>query len=334
MVLSGDVARARKAAERLFGLRLDDETQVQLAAQVSGLGMHDLAEAVLARARRRAGGDASSLVGLMSQCQRQGKADVAIQVAGQTLRQTAGSRQQAMPGSSNQNDQARTEAVNVFARSGRLKDLIARAEAQIAASPTSLPILQTLVDYYQADGRKAKVEATYERMAGLRADDARLRFQIASQHARAGSPGEAVEHYKAAIAKEPALFMNGCSEVQNAFIQAGKADELVKHYEAIDFKAFANNPHVVINAVQSLIGPDKTRGRALALLRKAWKGMPASRSHSLASLYNDQAWQTPPRRMTTPEMSRSRRPARRCSSPSSGCSTRTRGGRTAGSRPR
>src|SRR5262249_5383111 len=85
-VLTGDVDRARKAAERLFNLRLDTETQVQLAAQMHHLGMHDLAEAVLARARRRAGNNANTLVGLMQQYQRQNKLDVAVQVAHQILR--------------------------------------------------------------------------------------------------------------------------------------------------------------------------------------------------------------------------------------------------------
>ena len=93
----GDVERARKASERLFGLRLDADTQVQLATQMNQLGMHDLSEAVLARARRRSGGNAGALVSLMLQYQKQGKADVAVQVANQILRQTSGARQ-AQPG--------------------------------------------------------------------------------------------------------------------------------------------------------------------------------------------------------------------------------------------
>ena len=46
-VLSGDLERARQAAERLFGLRLDTDTQVRLAGQMHQLGLHELAEAVL-----------------------------------------------------------------------------------------------------------------------------------------------------------------------------------------------------------------------------------------------------------------------------------------------
>ena len=84
-VLTGDLERARQAAERLFGLRLDTETQVSLAGQMSQLGQHELAEAVLGRARRRAGNKATALVGMMLQYQSQGKPQTAVQVAMQIL---------------------------------------------------------------------------------------------------------------------------------------------------------------------------------------------------------------------------------------------------------
>ncbi len=68
--------------------------------------------------------------------------------------------------------------MQVFARSGKLKELIARAESQLETSPTSMQLLQTLVDYYQADNQRDKVKATYEKIAKLRPDDAKLRFQV------------------------------------------------------------------------------------------------------------------------------------------------------------
>ena len=52
---SGHVERARQAAQRLFGLRLDLDTQMSLAPQMHGLGLHELADAVLGLARRNAG---------------------------------------------------------------------------------------------------------------------------------------------------------------------------------------------------------------------------------------------------------------------------------------
>ena len=87
-IATGNLDRARQAAERLFGLRLDTDTQVRLAGQMHQLGLHELAEAVLGRARRRAGNKASALVGLMLQYQRQDKVDAAVQAALQILQST------------------------------------------------------------------------------------------------------------------------------------------------------------------------------------------------------------------------------------------------------
>ena len=291
-VLAGDVERARKASERLFGLRLDADTQVQLATQMNQLGMHELSEAVLARARRRSGGNSAALVSLMNQYQKQGKADVAVQVANQILRQTSGVRQ-TQPGMVNSNDQARAEAVQVFARSGKLKELIARAESQLETSPTSLQLLQTLVDYYRADNQRDKVKATYEKIAKLRPDDAKLRFQIALQLSQSGAAAESLEHFRVALKKEPALFANQYYYVQQAFQQAGKADELVKLYDSMDFKTFQSNPYIIQNTIQNLFQNDATREQGMALLRKAWKEMPDSRAALLSRIYNNEVWKLP-----------------------------------------
>ena len=57
-IAAGNAERARRAAERLFGLRLDTDTQIRLSGQMHQLGLHELADALLGRARRRAGGHA------------------------------------------------------------------------------------------------------------------------------------------------------------------------------------------------------------------------------------------------------------------------------------
>jgi len=291
-VLAGDVDRARKASERLFGLRLDAETQVQLAAQMNQLGMHDLAEAVLARARRRAGGNTSALVALMLQYQQQGKTEVAFQVANQVLR--ASSHKPFSPNNNNDPDESsRREAIQVFARSGKLKELIERAETQLKAAPNSVQALQSLADYYKADGQAEKVKATYNRLAALRPDDARLRYQIATQMLQSGDAEGAVAHFAAAIRKEPALYSNRYWEIQNAFQQAGKMEELGRAFEDVDLKAFSNNPYGIQQIVASLTQDEKTRDLGMKLFRRAWKAFPESRTNMLGNMEGDTVWQLP-----------------------------------------
>jgi tetratricopeptide (TPR) repeat protein len=190
--------------------------------------------------------------------------------------------------------------VQVFARSGKLKELIARAEAQLETSPNSQQVLQTLVDYYQADNQRDKVKTTYDRMAKLRPDDARLRFQIGQQLAQSNAPAEALPHFEAALKKEPTLFANQYSVVLQAYQRAGKTDEFVKLLESIDFKTFANNPYVIYNALQNLFRSQPAsrqnatnREAAMAVFRKAWKELPDFRSTLLGVLYDAEFWKLP-----------------------------------------
>ena len=290
-VLAGDVGRARKASERLFGLRLDADTQVQLAAQMNQLGMHDLAEAVLARARRRAGGNTSALVGLMLQYQQAGKTDTAFQVANQILR--SNSARQSSPYNNNQDDSARREAIQVFARSGKLKELIDRAEAQLKAAPNSVQALQSLAEFYKADGQTEKVKATFDKLAKLRPDDAKLRYQIATDMLQSGDSAGAVENFAAAIKKEPSLYVNRYWEIQNAFQQAGKMEELGKVFDEVDLKVFGNNPYGVLQIISTLTQDEKTRDLGMRLFRKMWKAHPDSRPNLMANLDGEAIWQLP-----------------------------------------
>src|SRR5205807_8385532 len=82
----GNLDRARQAAERLFGLRLDADKQLELAGKMHRLGMPQLAEAVLNRAQRQAGNKTATLLRLMSQYQSQNQGDLAVQIARQILR--------------------------------------------------------------------------------------------------------------------------------------------------------------------------------------------------------------------------------------------------------
>lgn len=294
----GDTERARKAAERLFGLRLDPAVQVELATQMQQLGMHELAEAVLARARRRAGNDSTTLVNLMRQYQGQGKGDVAEQVAFQILRRGPSSSRPGSPATKGE-DVAHREAIQVLTKSGKLREIIERTEAQVARSPQSIPLHQTLVSYYRAAGQPDKVKAAIATMARLRLDDTRFQLQMASQLLQTGqAPGDAaaaVEIYRAALKKEPSLFANHYGEIQVAFQRAGKTDEMVGLIDGLDLKAMGNS-FTVLNLVNMLMQNAKTQDKGMALFRKAWAAFPGDRRNFIVQLSSSsqaKLWEQP-----------------------------------------
>jgi tetratricopeptide (TPR) repeat protein len=292
-VQTGNLERAQQAAERLFGLRLDTETQVSLAGQMSQLGLHELAEAVLGRARRRAGNKATALLGLMLQYQRQGKLDVAVQIAMQVLRSTTATRQTNPRYYYPEDpDASRAAAVGVLARSGKLPQLIERANEQLKKTPSSVQAHQALADYYKASGQREKARAELGRIVELRPDDSSLRIQVAAQLMQEGQAAAAIEHYKAILKKDPALLANNFYQVQNAFQQVRKLDELVGLLEQIDLRQFGQS-YYVYNLISNLFYDETIKNRAMPLLKKAWDAFPQDRSYMLNYLRRDELWQLP-----------------------------------------
>ena len=292
-VLTGDLDRARQAAERLFGLRLDTDTQVRLSGEMHQLGLHELAEAVLGRARRRAGNKATALVGMMLQYQTQGKLDVAVQVAMQILHSTTATRQ------TNSNiyyaedpDASRTSAIAVLARSGRLPQLIDKAREQLKKTPNAIQLHQALADYYKAAGQRDQARAELARMIELRPEDTNLRLQVAQQLVQEGQAAAAVDHYKVILKKDPALVGRRFSEVQRVFQQARKMDELMGLLEEMDLRQLGNYSYV-FNMINYVMQDDKLRDRVMPLVRKAWDAFPDNRSNLMTYMRRDEFWQIP-----------------------------------------
>ncbi|HTU17039.1 MAG TPA: DUF1583 domain-containing protein [Gemmataceae bacterium] len=290
-VRTGNVERARQAADRLFGLRLDAETQVQLAAQMHQLGMHDAAEKVLSRAQRQAGHRTAALISLMHQYQNQNQAEMAVQIARRLLRKAPSVTFQPYYRQS-QND-GRAEAIQVLVRTGKLPSMIERAEAQLKSSPRSLELHQTLLEYYKAAGDKNKVKDIAERMAKVRPDDAKVQYQIAEQLREIGEFAAAADRYRVALRKEPALFTNNEWEIQQVFDQAHKTDELIQLFDEIDLKSMGGNYWSFMNMLQPLFNQERTRPLGLKLFRKVWNAFPQERAQLMGALYQNQLWQLP-----------------------------------------
>ena len=298
-VNSGNIDRARTAAERLFGLRLDSNLQIQLAQQMHQLGMHDQAEAVLSRAGRQAGNKTDVLSNLMQQYQSQGKNEVATQIAHQLLRRSNGASTTmnavARRRSNNPNGDSglRQQALTVLKRSGKLPEMIKKVEGQLKSLPKSQRLTETLIEYYTANGDTKKVEEMTAKIAETKQDDPQFRFNLGQQLMHQGKHKEAVEHFKVALKKEPKLARNNFYEIINSFQTADKLNDLAGVIDEMDFKMFRQNPWELTNMISNLSYQEKSKNQAIALFKRAWKELPDQRQQLLSNLNNDIFWQMP-----------------------------------------
>jgi tetratricopeptide (TPR) repeat protein len=287
-----DHARAREAAQRLFGLRLDAETQVRLAGQMRRLGMDAEANAVLARTERQAGSRLSALAALMQQYQTDEKNDQAAQVAQRIIRATrTTSASQVASGVTTSESQYRSLAIQALSKAGKLKEIIAALEDQIRRTPTATHLYESLAEYYQLAGDTQKANALTAKLVELKPDDADLRYRYAQDLYRQRKLPEACEQYKVVLKKQPQLISRRYFEVVQAFQQARKESELIDLLNEIDLKSLGQ-PYMVTNVMSLMMRSPQSRTAGLTLFKKAWEAFPAERSRLIGYL-GDDMWNLP-----------------------------------------
>lgn len=269
-VKTGQLDRARTAAERLFGLRLSNDIELLLAQQMNQLGMFELSKTVMDRARQKVSRNAGSLVKLMQQYNSQGQKDTAHEVALQLLQGTR--RQSVRPGYYNETNSAREQALRLLSGSGKLKELTVSVEKQLERSPKSDALMRTLLEYYQGSGEKEKAAKLSARLLDARDDDPQLRFDIAQQQAQQGDHEKAMDNFLIAIKQKPELLQNGYHRMRNSLRSTKRGEDLANTLMEIDLNKIGQ-PWAIGNTVEMLFQNPETKTAGYKLFDKAWENV-------------------------------------------------------------
>ncbi|MEQ1824309.1 MAG: DUF1583 domain-containing protein [Pirellula sp.] len=293
----GDNERAFAAAERLFGLRLDTNTQLNLAQRMRRLGLHELADAVISRAERKAGSQSSSLLSLMTMYQGLGKTDEAKQIAHMLLQRTSAANSSAMASStrnpfrySQSGDATRRQALQVLVQTGDLKNVIAQVESQLARSPDSTRLYEQLIEYYNTLGDKNKVGELLEKAVAKKPDSIVLRYQWTKNLESNNKLKEACDQYLELLRSKPEWVMDDFYSVRNVFQRANRTPELVDALKGMNVRKI-QQPYYIIDLVSNLMGDEKNSAVAIELLEKVFDAFPSYRSNMLSNLRNPKLWQ-------------------------------------------
>ena len=270
----GDLERARTSAERLFGLRLDTQTQLALSSHMRRLGMHDMAAAVVSRAERRSSNQTSSMLLLMNQHQGQGNASLAQQIAFRILQRTEGAARQSRNRNpsrrgQSQDTQAHEQALRVLAQTGALQPLIEQVEERLEQSPDSPKLYEQLIEYYTSLGNRDKVQELLEQAVEQRPTVLTLQYQLAKHLEQNAKQKEACDVYLKLVKVRPEWFQDDFYQLQNVFQQAQREKELADVIANMDLRGFGH-PWYVLNIAQNLMRQDETRDMAIQLYEKCF----------------------------------------------------------------
>lgn len=226
----GDIDRAKQAAERLFGLRMDTKTQLALAGQLQRLGMPDKSAAVLRRMRGGRAGDESTQLQIAQAFVAAGDADAAAEVAYTLLRKFSSGR------STTRNvTYYRQQAVSILRSANRLDPLIDQAKRRVESAPASIRARINLADLYTAAGRKEKAEGLWTEIAKDKPNDPRQLVARASALFKVKKYKESAALYLDAFDKDAQLFS------QHVY-QMTRAVELGKNYDEMYERLTRFNP--------------------------------------------------------------------------------------------
>lgn len=287
----GDTERARQAAERLFGMRLDAQTQLQLVDPMRRLGLTDLANAVLARAERSSSNEPSAMATLMTMYRGQGKTEDAKKLAYSLLRKTT-SPITAL-GAANQNTRyrqtstpdsaARTQALRLLQQTGDLNTMVDQLKEQIERYPEVIRSYELLVEYYEVLGKRAEALELMQQIVQLRPKAFTLRMKLADSYRTQRKYSEACDQYLVILRDRPVMIVNDFYQYDQVFRQAKRSGDLSKVLMEIDWRQFRQS-YQIVNFVSQLTSSGESSDAIIALVERALEQAPEYRTNLLRNL--------------------------------------------------
>jgi tetratricopeptide (TPR) repeat protein len=212
----GNTERAKRAAERLFGMRLDVKTQLALVDQLKRLGMTDKASAMLQRTRSSRVRDVSTELEIANAFSKDGDQEAAAEVAYGVLRRLSSGRSR-----QSNADYYRRRAVTILKNAGRFAPLIERAERRLEMAPKSFRARQELAELYAAAGQASKANELWADASESGQADPQALINRAQALSRAGKREEAIQLYLDAFEKEPRRIESQLNSLVNVARSAG-----------------------------------------------------------------------------------------------------------------
>ena len=292
---AGRLDRAREAADRLFGLRLNETERLELARAMQRLGMGEQAASVLNRLRRGNSGDAATLSGVLDLYRRRGEDGTAAEVARSILARVRPAAPRPGYGSSSSDraaQQARERAVRALRDLDQLDPVVEDLKAKLARNPNAADVRTDLLALLVAAGRRAEAEALIKEDRPAAADPAAL-MAAATRLRASGDNKAAAELYEQVIAKDPSQLGNDYWEISQTAEQAGRYKELMEAVGKTDPADWGQRSYALTNLLTNNLYDEEKRAASLAALKAIWDRHPEARETLFETVHNDKVVAVP-----------------------------------------
>lgn len=241
----GNVDRAAEAAEVLFGLRLDQEAQIELSERMRRLGMNDLAKSLSNRIRREMGNRNEALPFLLAEFKEQGDDDRAAEIAFMILRRTT-YRSGLITTNRWSNSPLvyyREEAIQILNQHGQLDAEIARLEDQVARQSRNLRPYNVLAEYYDVLERDEDVIRVLSSARETLPFNPDLMETLAYRYASADQDQLAYELYLELLESHPEAVLSRIDQIANTARKIDAVSDFAQRLIEIDFRSYRSAPN-------------------------------------------------------------------------------------------
>ncbi len=250
----GNSERCAIAAERLFGLPLNMDQQRDLIPVLDKLGMADKVAAIQARFGRGTM-DRQSLLGRQLQTYvAEGKHELAGEVAWELLKLASGGSLFSghRPDDDRDDGGERLQAIKALGRLNRLQPLIDRYEAMLAESPSSVDLLEVLVEFHEAAEQWDLLAAKRDRIALLSKKAPPSLRAKATELERSGDVSGACDIYLTILKDDPEAFSEEMETYVQAFERAKRHADFLTAVLNLKPEHWSEQAGLIINVIAAL----------------------------------------------------------------------------------
>jgi predicted Zn-dependent protease len=246
--------RARRAAERLAGLPLNRNGQVELLHWARRLGMDAQVASLEARFGRNTETRESVLGGKLRSYTILGKNELAAEVGWELLRLASGGSlfSGQRPNDDRDDGGERLPAIKALGRLKRLQPIIDRYEAMLAAAPDSVELLEVLAEFHEAAEQWDELAAKRDRIALLskKAPPSLKAKAVALENS--GDVSGACDLYLQILRDDPAAFSKEMETYVQAFERAKRHADFLTQVLSQNPDHWADRGQILVNVIASL----------------------------------------------------------------------------------
>jgi tetratricopeptide (TPR) repeat protein len=257
---AGETEAGKKAALRLFRMRLNAAEQFQLAAKMTQYGLGTHSRQLRDRAVRSAGSNLGQLYQLM---RTSNDTERSLEIARLLVQRVP------LSNKNDENRQYRRTALKLLQQHGELQPFIEKLERQFAAAPTSTKLITELLELHTVSGDREKIQSLLDRLGENPPSDATTAYNFAQMLLTNNKPDAAQEMLSVVWQKDPDVLLKNSSNTTSKFYPGtGGANALISHLNLVKGQVPQRYAYNLVNLIERLerTSPDVSHIKSLYTL--------------------------------------------------------------------